>query len=194
MLFACGDSSDESGAGAGGGPAEASQVDALGARLEGIYEVTSHVTNLDACELGGLLTGSHPFFAMMTRSSRNLSIIDVVSCPTVEECRTLPTRWLVSSVTTTFHYTFDEATTDTSLAGLFTIPVQQGQQCHLRLTDATLVETAPGELRIEARLWFGEDYPPDRLGCVLADGPAPDMTEPCMELKVLEARLVEGPS
>jgi hypothetical protein len=196
MLLACGDDAHHSGAGAGGGdPAEAREVDALAARLEGIYEVTFHETNLDACELGGLLTGSHGFFALMTRSSPNLSLVDVVSCPNVEECRELPAKWLKSSITTTFHFTFGEATGETSLAGTFTISVQEGQQCHHRLTDATLVETAPGELRIEARLWRGEDYPVRSDGqCDLASGEGPSMEEPCMKLTVLEASLVEGPS
>jgi hypothetical protein len=188
MLLACGDDADHGAAGAGGDDPEAREVAAIAARLEGIYEITFHETNLDACELGGTPTEGHPFFVIFTRPLVSLVTVFVMSCTSVEECRQL------EPASGTFYFVFDQAHGEASLVGGFLVEVKEGEQCHHRDTYAMLLETASGELRIEARTWRGEDYPVGSDGrCTISNGRFPSRDDPCTQLEVLEASMIEGP-
>jgi hypothetical protein len=190
MVSSCtGDDSDEPDSGSTIG----NEVAEFGAELEGIYELTLHETNLNACETGGATTLGHTFLAVYATSFPSISTVDVISCEGVEPCRESVmaardhTSYLVN-----FHFIFDDQASPKTITGKRSTTVQAGELCHRQVTDVELIESAEGLIEIEARIWLGADYPVEESSgsCDSDDGPDPDLDAPCTQLETLTAERV----
>lgn len=173
----------------GGGRDELDELSTLGRELEGIYDVTDHMTNLEACETGGLQVAGHGHLAIFVLGAGSAAQVRVISCEDVDACRaSVDAAMSGEAFSVNFSFVFDTVDDGNTLLGTDAVAVQEGEICYRKLTEAVLSRAQDGTLSIEARFWRGDDYTPDDRGsCSSSKGDAPSMGEPCSELETLDA-------
>ena len=161
----------------------------VGRSLEGIYEITEHMWNFDACETGGAYVSGHTHLALYTLGTAALAEVNVISCEGVEACRaSVEAATSGQQYLSNFHFTLDTAQSETTLVGVETHSVREGEICYRKLTDAVIQRIGNDGVRIHAKFWHGEQYAPDDQGsCNTETGDVPTMDGACDELEWLHA-------
>ncbi|MCA9626705.1 MAG: hypothetical protein H6718_03285 [Polyangiaceae bacterium] len=135
-------------------------VAASAQELSGIYQVTSHTENLDACSEGAEVTAAG-YLAVFTYDvpAFGETWLGAYSCASEAACKDLAAKW-PNGVSYEFGFTFTKGDRDqltasevstgyTSAEGLCSEPTQEAHR---------LLSVADGQIRIESEITVGDDY------------------------------------
>lgn len=164
---------------------------ALGAELEGVYELTERDLNLNGCEPIGATVLGHPYLALYT-SEEPYASVNVVSCLSPTACQlTVRSIRAFRSVSFNFHISFYEKDDEATLTGFETKTLRSGNSCQMTVTDAVLERTEDGQIEVVAQYWHGDEFPADADGlCNEREGIEPALDQPCNELESMTAERV----
>lgn len=145
-------------------------VDQSAAELVGIYQVTSHTENLDACSEGAEIAGEG-YLAVFTYDvpAFGETWLGAFSCASEADCRDFRAKY--PGVGYSFGYTFTQGDRDqltdglittgfTSQEGLCTEPTQEANR---------LLSLGDGQIRIESEITVGDDYQGKDGWCTTTD-------------------------
>jgi hypothetical protein len=176
-------------------PSSSSSFQETAESMEGIYRVTSHTNNLEACEPGGdVVTGVDGYIVVAYRPILERPFLDVTSCANPADC--LAKRASLDQgegISIDFSFGFERVEDDGTIVGG---GASTGFNMNGICTQGTLWDTSAtldGEiLTIRKQLTLADDYPAEDESC------STDLTRnaaagnDCSQMEILTATFVEA--
>jgi hypothetical protein len=164
------------------------------AEVEGIYQVTSHHLNEQACSPGGTAVADQHRFAFAKHSTiLGHEYLHIYSCASIQDCRQ---KAALKPFEGNIDFSFTLSGTDGDVLTGFEVtsgytPINGNLCTKPELSDVVL--TLEGNtLSIEKKTKIGRDYPSDNGVCSTDKGREASEGASCSQMETLKATLVEA--
>jgi len=175
----------------------------ISTKLEGIYSLDSFHKNQIGCDSIGdsvLESESDKFFLLKNRNVFGLSIVTLVSCESIDECRSSNT--LIDNdgyPSNSYNYTFSSGSDDVGLIGQASnaYPILQpeagGPECTGKLENKLLTEVSDGSLKMTNKITLADAFNKASNGfCSPDDVPQAAEDNICGEMHTLKGTFLEN--